>query len=247
MVQTFFVPTVELYLKLMSDVSTEPTAHTATQTTPQRSFRKFRRIGKKSFQKHWMKALRWARHTNLSDREEVAARGMLAALRDFDRKLGEFEPRLRWMVRSERSKFLRSEFRRLRRENCYADHAADTATGCAVGLAETERNKAVRDALRKLSRDQGRVVRQFYFKGQSYVKIARKEGVPESTLRNRAATARKKLAGLLKDLAPDRTQSAPSKPGKSRHKRAQPKRGTTTEPGIGLPQASLAHPSAKSK
>ncbi len=238
---------IELYLGIMSDVSTEPTAHTATQNEPRPKLIKFRRIGKKSFQKLWIKALRCARHTDLYDREEVAARGMLAALRDFNRKLGKFEPRLRWMVRSERSKFLRSEFRRQRRENRYADDAADTATGCAVGLAETERNKAVRDALRKLSRDQGRVVRQFYFKGQSFVKIARKEGVPESTLRNRAATARKKLAGLLKDLAPDRTQSATSKPGKSGHKRAQPKRGAAKEPEIGLPQASPAHPSNKSK
>jgi RNA polymerase sigma-70 factor (ECF subfamily) len=116
----------------------------------------------------------------------------------FDPTLGSFRTYLTLCARHRAHDLLRSELRRVGREDRHLRLLPEPREASALEqLADAETASAVRDAVRSLPPDQREVVELAYFGGLSYRDVARRVGIPEGTAKSRVRLALARLETVL--------------------------------------------------
>jgi RNA polymerase sigma-70 factor (ECF subfamily) len=116
----------------------------------------------------------------------------------FDPTLGSFRTYLTLCARHRAHDLLRSELRRIGREDRHLRLLPEPREASALEqLADAETASAVRDAVRNLPPDQREVVELAYFGGLSYRDVARRVGIPEGTAKSRVRLALARLETVL--------------------------------------------------
>jgi RNA polymerase sigma-70 factor (ECF subfamily) len=116
----------------------------------------------------------------------------------YDSRLSALGTYLSVLARSRAVDLLRSELRRLaRQERHWRLHPQTPSASAHEEVATAEAKTLVRRAVEQLPPDQRRVVELAYFQGLSYREVAVAEGIPEGTAKSRIRLALTKLEAVL--------------------------------------------------